>query len=262
MSQVVSIHIYPIKGMQGVAVSSGITLERGLQNDRRYMLVDKKNTFISQRSHPQLVFFFPRISDDRIHVSYKEDSIEIDLSTSKDKTVEATLFDKTVRGTEVSEEANQWFSQRLGEEVRLIKMNPGDVRYKKLIRGPERVEVSFADGYPYLIVGTASLDLLNSKLENSLAMHRFRPNIVVQTEEAHIEDSWKEIRIGGVEFSVIKACARCPVVTVDQETAVRSKEPLKTLATYRKMDNKVYFGANAISLKEGSIHIGDEVVVL
>lgn len=248
--------------MQGVSVKSAKTLERGFEHDRRYMLIDKEGTFLSQRTHPQLVFFYPQIIEDELIINHKDDSISIPLSASLHNTVKATLFGKAVRATEVSHEANLWLSSNLSQDVRLVKMNPEDIRHKELIKGPPQVEVSFADGYPYLIVGTDSLDLLNSKVDSSLSSNRFRANIIVETSEPHIEDSWEEIKIGDIGFLIIKSCARCPVVTVDQSTGTKSKEPLKSLATYRKKENKIYFGANAISREEGYVHIGDEVVVL
>jgi len=260
--KVVSIHIYPIKGMQGIAVNSAKVLERGFEHDRRYMLIDRHGTFISQRGHPQLVFFYPEIVNDELVVKHHDTSINIPFSASLENTIETTIFKHSVPATEVSHEANDWFSSILGQDVRLVKMADKDIRYKKLIKGPEQVEVSFADGYPYLFAGTESLKVLNSKLEHPVLLNRFRPNIVIETEEPHIEDSWDEIKIGEVGFLVIKTCARCPVVTVDQSNGLRSKDVLKALSTYRKKEKKVYFGVNAISRADGHVHIGDEVIVL
>ena len=141
-------------------------------------------------------------------------------------------------------------------------MGKKNVRYKKLIRGPEQVEVSLADGYPYLILGSESLDFLNSKLDQTIGYDRFRANIIVDTTEPHIEDSWTDVVIGKARFLIVKPCARCNVVTIDQHSGVKSTEPLKTLATYRRKEGKVYFGANAISRRDSHVHIGDEVVVL
>ena len=248
--------------MQGVSVKAARTFERGFEFDRRYMLINAKGTFISQRTHPELVFFYPSIVDNQLLVSFKGLEFNISLSESLGNNVDATLFEHHIQATEVSPEANSWFSKHLKEPVRLVKMEEKDIRYKDLIKGPEKVRVSFADGYPYLIAGTASLEKLNEQLENPVPMNRFRPNIVVETTNPHEEDDWGNIRIGASSFLVIKPCARCPVVTVDQESSAKSKEPLKTLAKYRKKDNKVFFGANAISRDQQEVYIGDEVVVL
>jgi hypothetical protein len=260
--KVISLHIYPIKGMMGLSVNSATALERGFEHDRRYMLIDEYGTFISQRTHPNLVFFRPEILGDDLIVHFKTESKQVPLSASLGNTVNTTIFDNLVKATEVSEEMNLWFSFLLNQKVRLVKMSAHDIRYKELIKGPKEVEVSFADGYPYLITGTGSFDHLNTLLKESIDYNRFRANIIVETTEPHIEDSWDEITIGNVNFHVIKPCARCQVVTVDQSSGLKSKEPLKTLSTYRKKDNKIYFGANAICLKDGRIGIGDEVVFL
>lgn len=262
MIKVRSLHIYPIKGMMGSSVDSAKTLERGFEHDRRYMLIDKNGTFISQRTHPQLVFFNPKIVNDQVIVEHEDKSFKISPSSPLRHTVETTIFDQLVPATEVSQSANDWFSSILEEDVRLVKMTKNDIRYKELIKGPKRVEVSFADGYPYLIIGTASLDKLNTLLKEPIGMERFRPNIVVETTEPHVEDRWNDIQIGNSELFVVKACARCPVVTTDQKLGSRSKEPLRTLASYRRKEKKVYFGANAISRRDSCINIGDEVVVL
>jgi len=255
-----SIIIYPIKGMTGVNMSSVKALERGFENDRRYMLVDENNTFISQRTHPILTQIKPTIVDEEIHVEFKGIKISIPLSQKSSVSVNAILFGNKVQGTLVSDEVDDYFSKIVGEPVRLVKMTEADVRKKQLVRGPESTEVSFADGYPFLIAGTESLATLNTKLDNPVLMDRFRPNIVVHTDEAHIEDTWENIEIGSCKFMIIKPCARCPVVTIDQASGLRSKEPLKTLSTYRKIGNNVYFGANAICLSEGEVRIGDNLV--
>lgn len=262
MIKVHSLHIYPIKGMMGSSVTSAKVLERGFEHDRRYMLIDKNGTFISQRKHPQLVFFQPQIVNDSLIIKNKNRSINIPLYSTLENTIETTIFEHVVPATEVSHDANSWFSSILEEDVRLVKMTKKDIRHKDLIKGPKRVEVSFADGYPYQIAGTASINKLNTLLERPIGLDRFRPNIVVETTVPHIEDSWEDIKIGKAELLVIKSCARCPVSTVDQILGIKSKEPLKTLATYRKKENKVYFGANAISRRDSHIDIGDTVVVL
>jgi hypothetical protein len=248
--------------MQGISVKSAKVLERGFEHDRRYMLIDEHGTFISQRTHPILVFFKTEIFKELLIVKYKNKSIQVPLSTSLPNTINTTIFENIVQATEVSKDLNNWFSSILNQDVRLVKMSTENVRHKKLIKGPEKVEVSFADGYPYLCLGTASLNHLNSLMDKSIEMNRFRANIILETIEPHIEDTWEKIVVGDVNFHVIKPCARCQVITIDQSTSERSKEPLKSLSTYRKKDKKIYFGVNAICLEEGIIHIEDEIVVL
>ena len=258
-----SIIIYPIKGMQGTSLASCNVLERGFENDRRYMLIDRNDNFVSQRSHPILALIRPQIIDDEIRILFKSNVVlSFPLSLSSGRVVEATLFENTVQGTLVSDEVSNQLSNLIDDEVRLIKMTNEITRNKKLIKGPASTEVSFADGYPYLIAGTASLNQLNQKMDHSVMMDRFRPNIVVETNVPHEEDEWESIQIGNAKLMIIKPCARCQVITINQQTAVKSKETLKVLSSYRKKDNKVFFGANAISLGDSHISVEDTVVAL
>lgn len=121
---------------------------------------------------------------------------------------------------------------------------------------------SFSDGYPFLIIGQSSLDELNSKLSEPLPINRFRPNIVFTAGEPHAEDSWQHITINGIEFFGVKTCARCVVTTINQQTAVAGNEPLKTLAAYRTVNNKVKFGMNLLHKGTGTIKVGDTITVL
>lgn len=259
--KVKSILIYPIKGMQGVSLANSKSLERGFSDDRRYMLIDDSGTFISQRSHPLLTKISPFIIGDEIVVKTSESQFSFLKSLVSEELVVAKLFDKEVEGYKVSSEVDSWFSEILQENVRLIKMTNRNVRIKELIKGPGSTEVSFADGYPYLILGTASMDFLNSLLESPINMDRFRPNIVIETVVPHEEDSWDTFSIGKAKFQVIKPCARCPVVTINQQTGKKGKEPLKTLSSYRKNGNNVFFGANTICTQNGEIELADEVIL-
>jgi uncharacterized protein YcbX len=110
---------------------------------------------------------------------------------------------------------------------------------------------------PYLIIGQESLNDLNSRLEIPVPMDRFRPNIVFSGGVAFQEDSLRKVKIGDLEFQIVKPCARCVMTTVDQETGEKSKEPLKTLSDYRKINSKVYFGQNVVALETGKVRIGD-----
>ena len=124
------------------------------------------------------------------------------------------------------------------------------------------IQVSFADGFPFLIISQASLDDLNSRLDSPVEMNRFRPNIVVSGSKPFEEDTWKEIQIGECRFQIVKPCARCEITTINQQTAERGKEPLRTLATYRRDGNKVLFGQNMVALNTGKISVGDAVKIL
>ena len=110
-----------------------------------------------------------------------------------------------------------------------------------------------------MILGTESMNELNNRMETALNINRFRPNIVVETIIPHEEDEWEDIVINEASMRIVKPCARCVVTTIDQSTGMKGKEPLKTLAQYRKRDNQIFFGANAIVLSSGLIHRDDQI---
>lgn len=252
--------IYPIKSLPGIRVFQGIVEERGFKNDRRRMLVDAEGMFITQRKFPQLSQIDIQLRDDVIFVQSKNqrnDTIEIplDLAEGPDKWV--TVWDDQIMAKIVSAEVSEWFSDFLGFPVDLVLMPESSKRRVDPTYAVNEETVSFADGMPYLIIGQASLDELNSKLESPIEMARFRPNIVFAGGEPFLEDSLKKIKIGEVEFQIVKPCARCVLTTIDPVTGEKGPEPLRTLATYRTRNNKVYFGQNVVALQSGKIQTGD-----
>src|SRR5262249_19187395 len=154
-----------------------------------------------------------------------------------------------------------WLSDYLGQKCRLVRMADFTVR-----RLDERYakdgEVGFADGYPFLLISEASLSDLNERLAEPVPMNRFRPNIVTSGSGSYAEDRWKTIRIGTLEFRVVKPCDRCVITTVNQSTGDKGIEPLRTLATYRKSEAGVIFGQNLVHQGTGSIYVGDSIEIL
>lgn len=253
------LNIYPIKGLGGIKVQSSLALEKGFEHDRRFMLVDPTGKFLSQRSIQEMALFKPSLVGDKLHVSYKNEEIILDTKQEEGEMLDTIVWGDKINAIKVGVKANQWFSDMMGRECILVKMNNNSNRNKVLKKAPDNTQVSFADGYPYLILGTASLDLLNSKLETPIKIDRFRANIIVKSSVAHEEDELDQISFNNLNFRIIKPCARCQVITINQQNAQMSKEPLKTLATYRKKENKVYFGANMVCIDEGIVKVGDKL---
>lgn len=257
------IYIYPIKGMRGIAVRSARLEQEGFEYDRRWMLVDDKGKFISQRTHPELAKFIPMIQGHDLVISYDDASFKWPLEQCTEEVISVSVFDDIMEAALVSDECSAWFSEQLGGSYRLVKVSSSTNRIKnfKSYLSDSSIEstttVGFADGYPYLMLGTASVNLLNSKMDEDLNIDRFRANIIIRTNEPHIEDTWKNIQIGDQQLYVVKPCARCQVPTIDQKTGIKGKQPNIALASYRKDGNKVNFGMNAVSLSDGVIHIGD-----
>ena len=163
------------------------------------------------------------------------------------------------------QEIHNWFTDALGVECKLVSMPPTTNRIVSRDHAIRETDVvSFADAYPFLLIGEGSLDDLNTRLESPVPMNRFRPNFVVKGSEAFEEDTWKRVRIGSTEFHVVKPCARCVMTTVDQTRGEKTgKEPLKTLSEYRNRDGKVLFGQNLIAESAGGkLSVGDEIEVI
>lgn len=258
---VTDLYIYPIKSLAGIRVESAKAEEMGFEYDRRWMLVDEENQFITQRKHPILSQFYPEILSDKISVIYKDKKYEFFINESLEKPISSMVWDDESTVYEVSKAASKWFTQELGFSCKLVKIsNTGD-RKHHANRLDKTLSVSLADGYPYLLIGSESLDFLNDKLEEEITIQRFRPNIVISSNTAHEEDSFDFFQIGNVKFKNAKPCGRCVMVNNNPQTAVVLKEPLKTLSTYRKVGNSVLFGTNAICLNEGKIAVGDVLIL-
>jgi uncharacterized protein YcbX len=250
--------------MGGIAVKNARVTDRGFEHDRRWMLVDDNNQFISQREVHEMALMHIEIKAQGLRVSYLPDnsSVIIPFTPQTSEFAEVTIWDDTCTGQFVSNEANQWFSRMLGINCRLVYMPDDTLRITDQRYTPENSITSFSDAYPFLVIGQASLDDLNSRLAQPLPMNRFRPNIVFTGGEPFSEDLMHSLMIGDVKFHGVKLCARCNIPAIDQGTAVQGKEPLKTLARYRFKNNKIMFGQNLAHEGTGEIAVGDELRVL
>ncbi|WP_374950353.1 MOSC domain-containing protein [Mucilaginibacter sp.] len=264
MLQISELFIYPVKSLGGISMQSSALTSRGLQYDRRWMLVDSENRFLSQREHAQMALCKTALADDGVRISFSldETSVLIPFQPQKTEIVQVTIWDDTCTGQLVSDEADAWFTQKLGIDCRLVYMaddslRPTDPRYTQT-----GTITSFSDAYPLLLIGQASLDDLNARLDERLNMDRFRPNIVFTGGEPYAEDTMAQIIINEINLYGVKLCARCVMTTIDQLTGQKNKEPLKTLAGYRRKGTKILFGQNVVSTGFGTLSVGDEVSVL
>lgn len=256
------LYVYPIKSLAGIRLAEAKVEERGFELDRRWMLIEESGQFISQRKFPQLAMLQVEIHADYLsvfHIANPRELIRIPFEAEGDEISSVTVWDDTMPARLVNEEIDAWFSAVLKMNVRLVKMPISTDRKVDPRYAVNGESVSFADGMPYLLIGQNSLLDLNSRLDIPVLMNRFRPNIVFSGGEAFVEDSWKKIRIGELEFQVIKPCGRCVMITVEQNTGIKGAEPLKTLATYRKVGSKILFGQNMVALSKGVVKVGDEI---
>ncbi|GAA4822358.1 MOSC domain-containing protein [Algivirga pacifica] len=263
--KVKALYIYPIKSLGGIAVSSANTQERGFEYDRRWMLVDEKGKFQTQRELVDLCHFIPNLSDEGISVTDRRDQQTIHIPIQPlEEQIPVNIWGEEVMGSLVSKEVDQWFSQQLKKKVQLVYMDQTSHRpLEENDHIKEDTTVSFADGFPYLILGSASIKDLDQRIPSqSIQAERFRPNIIIDTEQAFEEDLWLDITIGDIAFKTPKPCARCVVTTIDPDNGEKGKEPLLTLSTYRKLGNKILVGENAVATTFGKIRVGDTVVVM
>ncbi len=256
------LNIYPIKSARGIPLDESAVDEFGLQYDRRWMVVDEAGVFLSQRGHPRLALVVPSISDETLQVDAPGmPTLQTPLHPKNTVATSVTVWDDTCPATWVGGRAAEWFSDFLGCPCTLVHMADQVVRPADPGVAPPGVRVSFADGFPFLMISEESLADLNRRLTDPLPMNRFRPNLVVAGDEPYAEDGWRRIEIGGVRLQVVKPCARCLVTTTDQVTGERGKEPLRTLATYRKVGGEVMFGQNVVHENTGRLRIGDPIVI-
>ncbi|WP_435356536.1 MOSC domain-containing protein [Emticicia sp. SJ17W-69] len=255
------ITIYPIKSLGGISLQSVIVEERGLQHDRRWVLADEENRFITQRENEQMALIDVSIESDGLHVSHrlKENTpLTVPFSPQTSDYQKITIWDDIVNAVRVSDEVDAWFSVILGKKCHLFYQPDDSIRLTDPRYSITKEEhTSFSDGYPILIIGQASLDNLNERLDEKVEMKRFRPNLVFSGGQAHEEDDWKYFTVGEAKLVGVKPCARCVMTTINPETAEKGKEPLKTLNQYRNFGNKILFGQNLLVVETGKISVGD-----
>ena len=260
------IWIYPVKSLGGILLENASVKRKGLQYDRRWMLIDQAGVAMTQRVYPEMALFKLKLNESNISIAYTRDqriisSNQVPLATpSSDKWLCAQVWDDQVNVLEVDADLSEWFSHQLKTDCRLVafpeeKSRPVDPRYDV-----NNDQVSLADAYPFLIIGQSSLDDLNNRLVEPVPMNRFRPNFVFMGGEPYAEDKWRNLSIGTIPFVAVKKSDRCVLTTVNQDTAEKGAEPLRTLSGYRKVENKVYFGQNLIALKEGQVSVGEPVI--
>lgn len=266
MLRLSALYRFPMKSAIGERLQRAELDGIGLAGDRRWMLVDASNgRFLTQRALPQM---------SQLSALWNA-SGGLTLSTAGRPSLDVALPDPNsdLRGTfiwkdsmlvpDVGDDAAAWLSEFIGKPCRLVHVPNERARDIPGSLLPEE-KVGFADGFPLLLIGQASLDDLSSRVGRPLEMLRFRPNLVVEGSAPFAEDEWKRIRIGGVEFSVAKGCTRCILTTIDPATGERSpdREPLTTLKTYREREGELYFGQNLINRSTGTLEEGMEVEVL
>ncbi|HEX3097779.1 MAG TPA: MOSC N-terminal beta barrel domain-containing protein [Usitatibacter sp.] len=265
---VAALHIYPVKGLKGVELPEARTTERGLEHDRRWMVVDAAGEFVSQRMLPRMATVWTALEDGALELSAPDMApLHVPLAPDAGEPIRVRVWSSECDALAPSRDADAWLSEYLDIACRLVRMPESTRRTSNaLYAGPGKL-VGFADGYACLATSESSLADLNARLVakggRALPMNRFRPNVVVTGGRAYDEDAWKEIAIGEAVFRAAKPCGRCQVTTTDQSTGeVVGPEPLATLAAYREhAEFGIMFGMNWVMAKTGTIRVGDTVEV-
>ena len=265
--QVAALYRYPVKSLGGQSVDHLQPAVRGFVDDRRWCFIDRRNNFMGQRRYVSLARFRAEVDGDTLRFHEVETNALVgEVAGARTGTfgTAVTVWDDTFAATLIEFPGLDALTETLGiPGARLVYMDerasrPVDPRYARPAE-----EVSFADGYPYLITTTASLADLSEKVAEPLDERRFRPNIIVRTTAPFAEDDWSVLTIGNHRFRLPKPCARCIMITNDPDTGNRNPRVLAELAAYRKEGRKVLFGMNACwEGGEGAVGVGDSVVVL
>jgi uncharacterized protein len=254
------INIYPIKSARGISLLEWETDAFGLRYDRRWMVVDDTGTFITQRNHPRMALVDVRVGNGVLQIDAPGmPTLVTPLQPAAAVVTQVVVWNFSGPSTWLGEAPALWFTEFLGVTCSLVHIGDDVVRPANPLFAPRSTRLSFADGYPILLISEESLADLNNRLSQPIPMNRFRPNLVVAGAEAYAEDGWEKIDVGGLPFRVVKPCPRCVITTTDQATAERGREPLRTLATYRRVDGEVMFGQNVVHETTGKLRIGDTV---
>lgn len=267
--QITQLNIYPVKSARGIALSQSAISAEGLPGDRRAMLVDPSGHFITQRELPAIASLnvVPEASGYRLAIDGKGEVLAVPSSAR----LEVTVWKSNVDAALATDDVNGTLSQWLGKEMKLAFFDDQSTRLANVEWTGTETPVTFADGYQILVATTASLEALNADMiangEDSIGMERFRPNIVLETDEAWAEDRWAAIDINGIRFDLVKPCARCIMTTQDQKTGSRDvPSPMKAMGRIRMSADRrvpgVLFGWNLTPRGQGTISLGDVATVV
>ncbi|WP_373514197.1 MOSC domain-containing protein [Persicitalea sp.] len=269
MLKLSQLYVYPVKSLAGFSVDSSAVTDRGLAYDRRWMLVDAKNKFLTMREFPEMALLHTALTENSLVVKNSRDpshQIEIPFEVPIESELEdVTIWNATVAAKNVGQEAADWFSAQLGRPCKLVFMPESSLRPVDTTSGyhPPGKFTSFSDAYPFLLLGEASMQDLESRFGQELSVLRFRPNLIFSGGTPYQEDEMEDFTINGISFTGMENCARCNVPNVDPKTGKMSadRQPLKTLAKYRTVERKIIFGRDLVHSGTGVVSVGDELII-
>lgn len=264
-----ALYLHPLKSAATRSVDAIDVEPRGPRFDRRWLVVDAEGRFVTARAVAELVLVRAEPLGEGLRLSAPGmPDLDVAPPLPGAPRMPVTVWKDGIDAARADAAADAWLSAFLKRDVRLVHMDDAARRAVDPAYGQDGDEVSFADGYPLLVISQAALDGLNARLADAgrtpVTMHHFRPNLVVDGIDAHAEDGWRRVRIGGVEFDAVKTCTRCVFTTVDPVLGRRRDdgEPLNILKDYRRTPAGITFGMNLIPRAAGTLRVGDRVSVL
>ncbi|MDP2273362.1 MAG: MOSC N-terminal beta barrel domain-containing protein [Archangium sp.] len=261
--KLLSAALYPVKSMRAVKVSALTLDEKGVVGDRRWMVVDAENRFVTQRSAPGMARFQPELLEGGLRIDDGAARLDVELPRLEGPRRTVTLWRDTFATLDAGDEAAAWLGARLGFACRLVAF-ASDVRREVDVTWAKDAQTTFTDAYPLLIVNEASLDTLNAKLPAALPMDRFRPNLVVRASAPWVEDGWTRVEVDGLPLDAVKPCARCVTITTDQFTGEKPQGslPLTVLTGLNSLPGMgALFGMNLVHRAHGTLRVGAQVAV-
>lgn len=277
MATISSLTIYPVKSCAGIALQEALLTDTGLSSgrvaDREWMVVDPAGHFLTQREYPRMALVQPQLTAQGLLLSMPgQPPLALPYAADADAAAEkvaVTVWDDVVAARDGGDAAARWISSALGSACRLVRFDPAVQRLTgHRWTGGAGAPTHFADGYPLLAIGAASLAEINLRLGQAgrapLPMNRFRPNLVVAGLEAFEEDYVAQFEIGAAVLRLVKPCPRCPIPSIDQATGERGPDPLDVLQSFRRkplLDDAICVGMNCVvGAGAGSIlHVGQAV---
>jgi len=261
MTHIKALFRYPVKSLGRQKLESVETTAQGFKYDRHWMLVNAEHQMLTQRELPELTKLSAMVINDVLNLINIEtnDSFTLPAEEITTEKVETSIWGTDIAASKVSKQANEWLSDQMNEEIFLI--GAGQYFQRSRLVNEETVPLLFADGYPILVLSQASVDYLNQKLTDKIDESRFRANIIIDGCPAHSEDLSGFMKMKNAILEISSPCKRCIMINTNQATGEVSKEPLKTLSTYRVKHNKVQFGMNARTIQNGQIMTKEVVEV-
>lgn len=255
--------IYPVKSLRGIALDAMHIGELGPDGDRRFVVVSDDGRFLTQRQFPRMCLVDVVLEGSELQLNAPgQPRLLLNTRNATARRTPVVVWRDTVDACDMGDAAAAWFTAYLGVAARLFYMPADSVRAVDPMYARAGDRVGFADGFPLLLTTQASLDAINAELADPIGMERFRPNIVISAAAAFAEDEWKRVRIGAIEFDVVKPCSRCAIPSIDVQTAQKQPIVAQTLARLRRRGDAVYFGQNLIQRGHGTLVLGDPVTVL